>query len=327
MLSAAAELAPFARASLSMSAVPPAGPSPAAASVAPAPPADPAGAPAISSAASTVALGDEASGKVLSELKTAALDPPSLPDPSTISLPASSARMGPPSPFARAPSSASPSPRREGARARLGRSRRRWPFGSGFHDPDFEAPVELEAHLAAVPPDATCKGLFMLDALQRASKVVGEADLFRLAQLPERRYVAFRDYPLDESLKLAVASARALFPRYPLGEGLRRSGQAMFDALLNTHVGRSVFGVLGRDVDLVLLAWPKAHKLLAGAGEVTAEKTGYRAFTFHATRVPFFLETFHVGLVEGAVRHCGERCRISIALDDLTSGTIELRLL
>jgi uncharacterized protein (TIGR02265 family) len=157
--------------------------------------------------------------------------------------------------------------------------------------------------------------------------VVSAPELARAAKIPERRYVAFRDYPLDESLKLTVASARALFPRYPLGEGLRRSGQAMFDALLNTHVGRSVFGVLGRDVDLVLLAWPKAHSLLVNTGEIIAEKTGYRTFTFRATRVHPFLETFHVGLVEGAVRHCGERCRISIALDDLTDGTIELRLL
>jgi uncharacterized protein (TIGR02265 family) len=167
----------------------------------------------------------------------------------------------------------------------------------------------------------------MLDTLQRASKVAGEVELFRLAQVPERRYVAFRDYPLAESLRLMVAATKTLYPRYPLGEGLRRSGQAVFDALLNTHVGRSVFGVLARDVDLVLLAGPKAHRLLINTGEITAEKTGYRTFTFRATQVPGFLETFQVGVLEGALRHCGERGRISIALDDLATGTIELRLL
>ena len=123
----------------------------------------------------------------------------------------------------------------------------------------------------------------MLDALQQASKVVGEAEIFRLAQVPERRYVGFRDYPLDESLKLTVASARVLYPRYPLGEGLRRVGQTVFDALLKTHVGRAVFGVLARDVELVVLSGPKAFKLLVSTGQITAEKTGYRAFTFHAT--------------------------------------------
>jgi uncharacterized protein (TIGR02265 family) len=305
----------------------------------------------VSAAASTVALGDEGA-RVLGELRTASLDPspaedttPKPPEPSTLSIP-SSRRLGDlswqtlparapgiPALGGESPSSSSPSPRQSGARTRAATapprraSRRRWPFGSGFHDPDFDAQIELEAHLAAVPLDTTCKGLLMLDAIQRASKVVSEVELFRLAQVPDRRYVVFRDYPLDEGLKLTVAAARTLYPRYPLGEGLRRSGVSMFDALLKTHVGRSVFGVLGRDVDLVLLAGPKAHKILISTGELTAEKTGYRTFTFRATRVPCFLETFHVGLIEGAVRHCGERCRISIALDDLVTGTIELRLL
>ncbi len=213
------------------------------------------------------------------------------------------------------------------AKARPAPARGRRPFGPGFHEPDFESPVDLEAHLALLPPDATCKGMFLLDVLQQASRVTSERELFRAAQVPERRYVAFGNYPIAENLKLTVAAARALYPRYGLGEGLRRVGQGTFDAVLATHIGRALFGILGRDVEPILLTGPRAFKVMINLGQVTAEKTSFRTFTFQARGFPAFLETFQVGVIEGVLRHCGERGRIRIALEDLGTGTVELRLL
>jgi uncharacterized protein (TIGR02265 family) len=196
-----------------------------------------------------------------------------------------------------------------------------------FRDPDFAAPVDVDAHLGLLPPDATCKGMFFLDVLQQASLVSTEREIFRAAQLPERRYVAFRDYPLAENMRITVAAARALYPRYSLGEGLRRMGQTTFEAVLATHIGRALFGILGRDVEPILLTGPKAFKVMINLGQITGEKTSFRTFTFHAHAFPAFLETFQVGVLEGVLRHCGERGRIRIALEDLGTATIELRLL
>jgi uncharacterized protein (TIGR02265 family) len=187
--------------------------------------------------------------------------------------------------------------------------------------------VDLEGHLAQMSPDASCKGMFLADVIQRASRVTSEQTLFRAAQLPERRYVAFRDYPLAETMKLFMAAARALFPRYPPGEGLRRLGQTAFETVLATHVGRALFGILGRDVEPILLTGPKAFKLMVNVGHVSAEKTSYRTFTFHAHDFPAFLETYQVGVLEGVLRYCGERGRIRIAVEDLAHATIELHLL
>jgi eukaryotic-like serine/threonine-protein kinase len=214
-----------------------------------------------------------------------------------------------------------------GARARPAPPRLRRPFGPGFHEPDFESPVDLEGHLAMLPADATSKGMFCLDVLQKAALVTTERDIFRVAQLPERRYVPFRDYPLAENLRLTVAAARALYPRYSLGEGLRRIGQTTFEAVLATHIGRALFGILGRDVEPILLTGPKAFKLMINLGQMTAEKSSFRTFTFRAQGFPVFLETFQVGVLEGVLRHCGERGRIRIALEDLGTASIELRLL
>jgi serine/threonine-protein kinase len=215
----------------------------------------------------------------------------------------------------------------DSAPSKPGLGRRRWPFGSGFHEPDFEAPVDLEAHLGTLPPEATCKGLFLADLVQQACKVTTEHDLFRNAQIAERRYVGFRDYPLGEGMALAITSARVLFPRYPLGEGLRRVGQTTFDALMATHIGRSLFGILGRDVEPILLAAPKAFKLMTNVGQIGVEKTGSRTFTLRAQDFPCFLETHQVGVLEGVLRYCGERGRIQIALESLATATIELHLL
>ncbi len=224
-----------------------------------------------------------------------------------------------------------PGPQSSGARARAGTPGRaprpRRPFGPGFHEPDFEGPVDVDAHLAQVPPGATVKGLFFGDLLAQTAKVTAEHEVFRLAQLPAHRYVGFRDYPLAENLRLVVAAAHVLYPRYALGEGLRRIGQTMFDAVLATHIGRSLFGVLGRDVEPILLTGPKAFGLLISVGTVTAEKSAFRTFTFHASAFPVFLETYHVGVLEGVLRHCGERGRIRIAMEDLGRATVELRLL
>ena len=50
-------------------------------------------------------------------------------------------------------------------------------------------------------------------------------------------------------------------------------------------------------------------------------------FTLQATAFPAFLETYQVGVLEGILRYCGERGRIRIAIDDLSTATYELHLL
>jgi uncharacterized protein (TIGR02265 family) len=321
MLAAAGEIAPYARTSLTMAAVEqpwPAAP-PLTADVEPESP-RPISAPRLPAESSVD--GDSA--------PRPAAEPPAKPSaPRSVperALPSS--RRPPPTPprSPREPTSSNRAVFSE-ARAWPAPPRPRRPFGPGFHEPDFECSVDLEAHLALLPPDATCKGMFCLDVLQQASRVTTERDLFRVAQLPERRYVPFRDYPLAENLKLTVAAARALYPRYSLGEALRRVGQTTFEAVLATHIGRALFGILGRDVEPILLTGPRAFKLMINLGQITAEKTSFRTFMFQAQGFPAFLETFQIGVLEGVLRHCGERGRIRIALEDLGTATVELRLL
>jgi len=196
-----------------------------------------------------------------------------------------------------------------------------------LREPDFKAPVDVDAHLALLPPDATCKGIFFLDLVRLGATVISPSELFHLAGFPERRYVVFRDYPMAENLRLTVAVALAVYPKQPLGEGLRRIGQTAFDTVSTSLVGKTLFGVFGRDLEPLLFTGPRAYKLFLSFGEVLVEKSGPRTFRFHARAFPGFLETYQVGVVEGVLRHCGARGRLRVAIEALDRGTIELELL
>jgi len=218
-------------------------------------------------------------------------------------------------------------PARQSSPASMPSVRRTLP--EGYHrlrDPRFDAPVDVDAHLALLPADAMTKGLFCIDLLRMGARAATAAELIRAAQIPERRHVAFRDYPAAENMRLTVAVAKAVFPRLPLGEGLRRLGQGTFDSVLGTHMGRSVLGILGPDIEKILLAAPKALKHLVNFGKVTSEKAGAHTYLFRVRELPAFLETFQVGVIEGALRHCRAQAKIRVALDDLATGLCEVRI-
>jgi serine/threonine-protein kinase len=196
-----------------------------------------------------------------------------------------------------------------------------------LRDPDFLAPVDVSAHLELLPGDAACKGLFFADLIRLGVRSRTVEELHAQAGLTPRRYVAFRDYPMADNLRLTVAVAHAAYPGLPLGQALRRLGQSAFDAVLDSHIGRTILGVLGRNVEALVLASPKIYRLLLNFGEVSVEKRTDGILVMRARRFPAFLETYQVGLIEGALRHCGAQGRFRIALESLAEATIELDLM
>jgi serine/threonine-protein kinase len=192
--------------------------------------------------------------------------------------------------------------------------------------PDFAAPVDLEAHVALLPSGASCKGMFFLDLLRAGRRQRSSAELHALAALPERRYLAFRDYPMEELLTLALATGRAVFPSVTAAQALRRLGQSAFEAVLESHLGRTILGVHGKSVDGLLLGLPRACQLLYSFGDVTVEKPAHRVYVLRAQRFPVFLGTYQVGVVEGALRHCQQPARVRVAIASPSEGVIEIDL-
>jgi serine/threonine-protein kinase len=200
-------------------------------------------------------------------------------------------------------------------------------LSSELHEPDFEAPIDLEGHLALLPEGATCKGMFFNDLFKHAEAARSAAEIAAAAGVPERRYVAFRDYSMADNMRISLVVAAAVYPRLPPGEGLRRIGWTAFDTVLGTQIGRTLFGIFGGDVEALFLNWPKAFKILLSFGEIRSHKVGPRAFVFEARNFPAFIETYQVGVLQGVLRHCKERARIRIAMADLGNARIELELI
>jgi serine/threonine-protein kinase len=193
--------------------------------------------------------------------------------------------------------------------------------------PRFDAPVDLDEHLRRVPSGATVKGMFFLELQRVAEKSGVWRQVLVTAGVAERRYYNFRDYPMVDNLRITVAVATHVHPRVSQGEGIRRLGQAALDVVLGSQIGRAVFGAFDRDMDPLFLRGPKAFKLLLGVGDVTSEKVAPGKYRFHARNFPAFLETYQVGVIEGVLRHCNQRARVTIALEDLANGTIEVELI
>jgi uncharacterized protein (TIGR02265 family) len=198
--------------------------------------------------------------------------------------------------------------------------------GPGLRDPDFAAPVDIEQRIALLPRGATCKGLVFQDLLRRGTAVRPASELFKLAGVPERRYVTFRDYPMEENLRLLAAVAGVVHRGAPLGEGLRRIGHNAFDMVLGTHVGRTMLGIFGRDLESVLVNGMKVYGILMSFGAFSCTRASPGRFLLRFRDYPAFVDTYEVGAAEGVLRHCGKRGRLRVAMDRLDDVTVEIEV-
>jgi uncharacterized protein (TIGR02265 family) len=195
---------------------------------------------------------------------------------------------------------------------------------SGVRPPRFHDPVDLEAHLALVPRGATNRGIFLQEFVHRVRAVAPEVDLAALAGIERRRYLPFLQYPYADFLRLAYAAARVLFPRTPIGEGLRRLGHGTYDTLLDSQAGRAIFSALGIDFEQICRNAGTAYRMALNFGKMTPTQVGPKHFRIVYDEQPSFLETLQVGVIEGAARHCYVTPRIQIELRDLAHATIDV---
>jgi uncharacterized protein (TIGR02265 family) len=175
-------------------------------------------------------------------------------------------------------------------------SNRSWP--SGFSAPDFHIPIGSADAAVSIPEGATVKGFFF----QRAQK---ELEQRGLPFDGTRRYTVFKDYPLAEYRDLLLLAAGKLHPQVPQREGLRRLGQLAYPTLADTMIGRVIFGVLGNDLTSVMKAAAKGYKVSMSPGSAEVLDVGARHAHVRLDDVYVFLDSYQVGVFEGAITACG----------------------
>ncbi len=126
------------------------------------------------------------------------------------------------------------------------------------------------------------------------------------ARLPSARasYTPFRRYPLREHCALLVEAAAALWPDRPLRQSLRKLGRGTPQVLLHSMLGRVVLGSVEGPVEL-LRAMGKSYPLHTSPATMSITEEGPRRAVLAFRDFHHFLDSHHVGVVEGLLRHAG----------------------
>ncbi|HJL17133.1 MAG TPA: DUF2378 family protein [Sandaracinaceae bacterium LLY-WYZ-13_1] len=193
----------------------------------------------------------------------------------------------------------------------------------GTHPPPFDQPVDLDAHLAALPLGASAKGLYLRDPVRRAEAARPGVDLFALADVPKRRLLPFFDYPYGELMRLLVAATGVIWPSLPQGEGMRRLGRGAYEALLSQQVGRVIFAAFGNDFSRVAAVGARGWQVSVSFGSVRYVDLGPGHGAYRFREFPAFLETYQVGVVEGAMSICGVEGEVRTKLENIGEGVLE----
>ncbi len=194
----------------------------------------------------------------------------------------------------------------------------------GFRAPRFYAPVDLEGQVALLPPRATCKGMFFLDPIARAQRHDAAVDLFAMAGVAPRRYMPFLDYPHAEWMRVAYAAATVLSPGGRVGEGLRELGRHAYDVIFANPLGKVLFSPFGFDLERVFAHAGMGYRLGIGFGAVQSERRGPQHYRVTFEDFPSFLETYNVGVFEGAVAHYGSEAVVRIAHEHPAQATMDV---
>jgi uncharacterized protein (TIGR02265 family) len=182
--------------------------------------------------------------------------------------------------------------------------------------------VDVEAHLALLPPDGVIRGFLIAGTIAQAGK---SADVHALAGLPDRRYLPFLNYPVRDYVRLLVASAALAHPRAARSDALRLLAWSSFDIIAGTTAGRAMFSMLGEDPTRVLLLAKRAYALSVNFGTVEAQEIAPRHVRVSFRDYPIFLESTQVGVMEGVVRHFNGKPQVTATLADLGTGFLDVR--
>lgn len=188
---------------------------------------------------------------------------------------------------------------------------------SDFVALDWDAPLDVDSFLRAMPPNARIKGMY-------ATAVVDGARARGLSLASAReRYLAFQDVPMREYSTLLVDAARAFFPGLTLRTGLRKLGRSSHDIFARSVVGRVVLSTAS-DLPGALAACAKAYAISLPPARAEVRDLDKHRAVFALANVYNFLDSHHVGVLEGVAHACGVHVEARVKLASPFDGEIEL---
>jgi uncharacterized protein (TIGR02265 family) len=181
--------------------------------------------------------------------------------------------------------------------------------------------LDPESWLAAVPAEATVKGLFPHRTLQQ----LGEKEFERLAPRMLRapklgKFLPFGDYPVRDAMRLGLAVAARAYPALPLREAFRRHERGNVTTFAESVAGGVMLSLTG-SVEGALLKVPAGLSMMSrfGSAEAHAEGAGVR-LAFRGK--PSWCDTSAIGILEGVVQHFGATPTLTLTV--LSSQSVDI---
>lgn len=186
-----------------------------------------------------------------------------------------------------------------------------------FVEPPWQAPLDAEREIRAMPDDARVRGLLIIPMLMEVKR----RGVTRAP--PRERYVAFNLYPLREHARVLVDTCGDLFPDRTLRQGLRKLGRSAPTAFGATTLGKVTLGsALG--VQAIVEAFAKGYELNMQPGRAAVVECTTRSMIVSLDEVHHFVDSHHVGAFEGALAYAGVRGTVKIAPRGSTAADLLL---
>jgi uncharacterized protein (TIGR02265 family) len=170
--------------------------------------------------------------------------------------------------------------------------------------------IDVASFVKSCPPSAATQGTFFQHVRDAVVARAGEVPEGLMKGVTERSWAPFLKYPLRDFMHLAVNAAGILHAEQPLAEGLRRMGWLAYPSFASTMAGRIVLLALGDSLEDIVRATPKAYAITLPSATVEVKKLGERRYRFEFRNAYCFVDTYHRGVLEGAVRAHGYEPRI-----------------
>lgn len=172
-------------------------------------------------------------------------------------------------------------------------------FGAGGASFALEK-AELEDWIRETPAGATVKGMYV-ESLSSMLKRRG------VAAPIDKRYFSFKDYPLQELMRLMVDAVDVLYPDSSPRDGMIALGRLAFPTLASTTIGKVIFSVAGSSWVRALNLVKKAYEVSISPGTVSVGELNGTSARIELREIWNFGSSYQVGVFEGAMKHFGVR--------------------
>lgn len=187
-----------------------------------------------------------------------------------------------------------------------------------FVAPALDQPLAVEDCIERVPRYATIKGMFLTNLME-----IWQGAAKPLLQ-PPTRYVALRDYPLVDQVRLIPQIAAELYPAVPLRQAILQLGRFVCPTFAKSLAGKALLSAVGSDVSKLVHAGSIAYSISSNVGRTEVVELGPRSARISMRDMFSYVDCYQVGILEGAWMMLGHRPTIRVQLQSSLSAEMQV---